>query len=74
MRELGDALKHVLRRVAREIGDQLVVDRQIRGQHEKVVDAVCQMQVGDKRAHQPGFTHTRGQRKAQGRKLALEIF
>ena len=38
--ELGDSLEHVLGRVAREVGDQLVVDRQVRRQHKEVVDAM----------------------------------
>ena len=45
--ELGDAFEHVLRRVRREVGDQLVVDGQVRRQHEEVVDAVRQVQVAD---------------------------
>ena len=39
--ELGDALEDVLRRVRREVGDQLVVDRQVRGQDEEVADALA---------------------------------
>ena len=38
--ELGDALEYVLRRVGREVGDQLVVDRQVRREHKEVVDPV----------------------------------
>ena len=40
-------LEHVLRRVAREVRDEFVVDRQVGREHEEVVDAVGQMQVGD---------------------------
>jgi hypothetical protein len=72
-RKLGDALEHVLGRVGREVGDQLVVDRQVGRQHEEVVDAVRQMQVADERAHQPRLAHTRGQREAQRGELALEV-
>jgi hypothetical protein len=72
--KLGDALEHVLRRVAREVGDQLVVDRQVGRKHEEVVDAVRQMQVGDERPHQAGFADARGEREAQRRKLTLEVF
>ena len=72
-RKLGDALEHVLGRVGREVGDQLVVDRQVRRQHEEVVDAVRQVQIADERAHQPRLAHARGERKAQRRKLALEV-
>ena len=71
--ELRDALEHVLRRVRREVGDQLVVDRQVRRQHEEVVDAVRQVQVGDERAHQPGLADAGGEREAERRKLALEV-
>ena len=71
--ELGDALEHVLRRVGREVGDQLVVDRQVRRQHEEVVDAVRQVQVADERAHQPRLAHAGGEREAERRKLALEV-
>ena len=72
-RELGDALEDVLRRVRREVGDQLVVDRQVRRQHEEVVDAVRQMQVADERAHQPRLADAGGEREAQRRELALEV-
>ena len=71
--ELRDALEDVLRRVRREVGDQLVVDRQVRRQHEEVVDAVRQVQVADERAHQPRLAHAGGQRKAERRKVALEV-
>ena len=71
--ELRDALEHVLRRVRREVGDQLVVDGQVRRQHEEVVDAVRQVQVADEGAHQPRLAHAGGQREAQRRKLALEV-
>jgi hypothetical protein len=73
LRELGNALEHVLRRVAREVRDQLVVDGQVGRQHEEVVDAVRQMQVGDEGAHQARLAHARGQREAQRGKLALEV-
>jgi len=73
LRKLGDALEDVFRRVACEVGDQLVVDRQVGRQHEEVVDAVRQMQVSDERAHQAGLAHAGGQREAQRRKLALKV-
>jgi hypothetical protein len=57
----------------REVGDQLVVDRQVGRQHEEVVDAVRQMQVGDEGAHQARLAHAGGQREAQRRELALEV-
>ena len=58
---------------SREVGDQLVVDRQVRRQHEEIVDAVCQMQIADECAHQPRLADARCQRKAQRRKVALEV-
>ena len=73
LREFGDPLEHVLRRVAREVRDELVVDRQVGREHEEVVDAVRQVQVGDEGSHQPRLAHARGQREAQRRKLPLEV-
>ncbi|OIQ65588.1 hypothetical protein GALL_528530 [mine drainage metagenome] len=73
LRKLGNALEHVFRRVAREVGNQLVVDRQVGGQHEEIVDAVRQVQVGDKRPHQTGFADASRERKAQRGKLPLEV-
>ena len=72
-RELGDALEDVLRRVRREVGDQLVVDGQVRRQDEEVSDAVGQVQVGDEGAHQPRLADAGGQREAERRELALEV-
>jgi hypothetical protein len=71
--ELGNPLEHILRRVRREVRDQLVVDGQIRCQHEEVVYAVRQVQVRDKRAHQPRLANAGGQGEAQRWKLALEV-
>ena len=71
--KLRNALEHVLRCVAREVRDELVVDRQVRRQNEEVVDAVGQMQVGDEGPHQAGLAHARGEREAQRRELLLEI-
>ncbi len=71
--ELGDALEDILRRVRREVGDQLVVDRQVRRQDEEVVDAVRQVQIADERAHQPRLADAGRQREAERRKLPLEI-
>ena len=65
MANSADALEHVLRRVRREVGDQLVVDRQVRRQHEEVVDAVREVQIADERAHQPGLADAGGQREAE---------
>ena len=71
--EFRDALEDVLRRVRREVGDQLVVDRQVRRQHEEVVDAVREVQVADKGAHQPRLAHAGGQREAERGEFALKI-
>jgi hypothetical protein len=71
--EFSDTLEHILGRVGRKIGDQLVVDGQVGRQHEKVADAVGQIQVADKRTHQAGLAHTGGQGKAQGGKFALKV-
>ena len=57
----------------REVGDQLVVDRQVRRQDEEVVDAVRQVQVADEGAHQPRLADAGGQGEAERRKLALEV-
>jgi hypothetical protein len=73
--EFRDAPEHVLGMVAvAEVGNQLVVDGQVRRQHEKVVDAVRQVQVADESAHQPRLAHASGQREAQRGKVALEVF
>jgi hypothetical protein len=73
LRELGNPFEHVLRRVAREVCDELVVDRQVGRKHEEVVDAVRQMQVGDEGPHQARLAHARGQRETQRWKFALEV-
>ena len=71
--ELGDSLEHVLGRVAREVGNQFVVDRQVGRQHKEVVDAVRQMQVGDERTHQPRLAHAGRQREAQRGEVAFKV-
>ena len=43
--------KNVFGRIRGEIGNQLVVNRQVRRKHKEVVDAVSLMQIGDERAH-----------------------
>ena len=73
LRKLRDALEDVLGRVAGEIGDELVVDGQVGRQHEEVVDAVRQVQVGDERAHQPRLADASGQREAQRGELAFKV-
>src|SRR3990172_11563347 len=71
--EIGDALKHVLGRVRREVRYQFVVDRQVRGEHEKVADALGLVQVADESAHQSRLAHAGRQREAERRKVALEL-
>ncbi len=69
-----DALEHVFGRIRGEIGNQLVVNREVGRKHKKVVDAVSLMQIGDERAHQAGFAHACCQRETQRGEFALEIF
>ena len=57
----------------REVGDQLVVDRQVRREHEEIVQTVREMQIGDERAHQARLADARGQRETERRELALEV-
>ena len=72
-RELRDALEDVLRGVRSEVGDQLVVDGEVRRQHEEVPDGVRGVQVADERPHQPCLADAGGQREAEGREVALEV-
>ena len=72
--EFGDSLEDVLRRVRREVGDQLVVDRQVGGQHEEVLDLLGPVQIGDERAHQPRLADARGQGETERREVSLEVF
>ena len=71
--KLRDSLEDVLGRVGREISDQLVVDCQIRRQHEEVVDAVRQVQIADERTHQPRLAHPGRKRKAKRGEFPLEV-
>ena len=71
--ELGDPLEHILGCVRGEIGDQLVVDGEIRRQHKEIADAVGQMQIADKSPHQPGLANAGGQGKAERGKFPLKI-
>ena len=71
--ELGDTLEDVLGRVGREVSNQLVIDREVRGEHEKVADLFGSEQVRDERAHEPGFADAGGEREAERRKVALEV-
>ena len=71
--ELSDPLEHIFRCVRGEIGDQLVVDGEIRRQHKEIADAVGQMQIADKSPHQPGLANAGGQGKAERWKFPLKI-
>ena len=57
--------EHILRAGRLKIGQQLFVDRQVRGQDEEIVDPVLQVQVGDECPHEPRLSHTGSQSKAQ---------
>ena len=72
-RKLRDAFEHILRRIGREIPNQLVVDRQVWRQYKKVPVAIGGVQVADERPHQPRFPHAGCQGKTHRRKLALEV-
>ena len=71
--ELSDSLEHIFRRVRGEIGNQLVVDGEIRRQHEEIADPVGQMQVADKGPHESGLANAGGQGKAKRGKFPLKI-
>ena len=73
LRELGDALENILRSVGSEVGDQLVVDREVGGQDEEIIHAVGDVQVADEGTHEPRLAHAGGESEAEGGKLALEI-
>ena len=51
-------------RNTREICNQLVVDRQIGGQHKEIIDPMRQVQVRNERPHQARFADPGRQRKA----------
>lgn len=71
--EFANAFEDVLRRIWRKIGDQLVVDGQIRRQHKKVADALCLIQISDKCPHETSLSNAGGNRKAQGREVPLKV-
>src|SRR5213592_5236629 len=56
-----------------ELALKLVVNSQVRREHEEIVDAVRQVQVTDESPHEPRFADAGGQGKTNGRKFALEI-
>ena len=57
----------------REVGDQLVVDRQVRGEHEEMADALGLVEVGDERAHQARLADAGRQGEAERREVPLEV-
>ena len=71
--ELGNALKDVFRSIRREVGEQLVVDREVGGQHEEVADSLGPGEVGDERAHEPGLADAGGQGKAERWEIAFKV-
>jgi len=71
--KFADPLEDILRRVGREIGDQLVVDREVRSQHEEVADALGLVEVGDERTHEPCFPDACGNRKAQRWEVPFKV-
>src|SRR5690606_2788438 len=73
-RKLGDALKHVLRGIGREVGDQLVVDGEIRCEYEEVTDAVFEVKVRNERAHEPRLADAGSEGEAKARERVLEVF
>ena len=57
----------------REVGNELVVDRQIRGEHEEVADALGQVKVGDECPHQARLADAGCQREAERGEVPLEV-
>jgi len=70
--ELRETGEHVLRRVGREVADELLVDREVRRQHEEVLDALGSVQPGDEGAHEAGLADAGREREAQRREVAVE--
>ena len=68
-----DPLEDVLRRDGRKVGDQLAIDRQVGGKHEEVLDLFGSIQISDERTHETSLADAGGQRKAEGRKISLEV-
>ena len=71
--KLADAAKDVLGRIRCEVGNQLVVNRQVRGEHEEMPDTLGQVEVADEGSHQPGFAHASGQRETERWEVSLEV-
>jgi hypothetical protein len=70
-REFRDPLQHIFFRVGREVGFQLFIDRQIRREHEEIIAAMREMQIGDEGAHQPRLADAGREREAQRREVAI---
>lgn len=65
--------KDILRRIRREVGDEFVIDRQVRREHKEVIDAMRSMEIADKRAHQPSLPDAGGQGETERRELPLKV-
>ena len=72
-REIGYAAKHVLRARGAEVGDELVVDGQVRREDEEVVDAPLEVEPCDESPHEPSLADARGQGEAERGEVALEV-
>lgn len=73
MGKLTNAFEDIFGGGGREIGNQLVVDGEMRRQHKEVPDVMAQIQVADEGAHKSSFPHTRGQGEAQRREPTLKV-
>jgi hypothetical protein len=57
--EIRNSLEDILGRVGREIRDELVIDGQVRSEHEEMPDAFGFKEISDERAHKTRFAHAR---------------
>ena len=73
MGKLTNAFEYIRGGVGRKIGNQLVVDGEIRSQHKEMPDVMTQIQVADEGAHKARFPYTRGQGEAQRREPPLKV-
>ena len=71
--KLGDAPEHVLRGVRCEVGDQLVVDGEVRREYEEIAYSVGAVQIGDERTHEASLADARRECETERWKFALEI-
>src|SRR6185437_10448207 len=72
-RKFSDSGKDILWRVRRKVGNQLVVDGEIRRQHKEVVDSMRSVQIADESPPKPRLTDSGGEGETKRRKVALEI-